>query len=120
MHIDYLDHVALWVGDRDRIADFLRQDSGGADEPIYVYTHEPAIYFRSGMNPASKYVAYYQVAPDEKRKLEAADELARARPLYIIAEEARNESFQQLDRMLSERYELVLVEGTIQVYKRSD
>lgn len=117
---DYAFHLDGYTPGNYRIADFLRQDSGGADEPIYVYTHEPAIYFRSGMDPASKYVAYYQVAPDEKRKLEAADELARARPLYIIAEEARNESFQQLDRMLSERYELVLVEGTIQVYKRAD
>ena len=28
MHVDILDHVALWVGDRDRLADFLTSHTG--------------------------------------------------------------------------------------------
>ena len=28
MHIETLDHVALWVGDRDRLADFLTSHAG--------------------------------------------------------------------------------------------
>lgn len=117
---DYANHLDRFTAGNYRLASFLRRDSGGTDESIYLYSDQPSIYFSARMDPVSKYVAYYHIAWDDEKKRTTAEEIRDERPLYIIAEDPRISPFPQLERMLAEDYRWIRSEGILQVYKRTD
>ncbi len=115
---DYANHLDGLTAGNYRLSSFLRDDSGGADISIYVFSNQPAIYFLARMDPASKYITYFHIAGDERRKQKTVEAVAEARPQYIIAEDPPIGDFPQLERMIAEDYRFVRSEGVLQVYKR--
>jgi hypothetical protein len=115
---EYATYLDRFTAGNYRLSSFLRDDSAGADASIYLYSDQPSIYFRTRMDPASKYVAYYHIAWDDEKKRTTAEEIADARPRYIVTEDPRISPFPQLERMIAEDYRFVRSEGILQVYKR--
>jgi hypothetical protein len=117
---DYANHLDRFTAGNYRLASLLRRVSAGSKESIYLYSDQPSIYFRSGMDPASKYVAYYHIAWDDEKKRTTAEEIEKARPRFVIAEEPRISPFPQLERMLAQDYRWIASEGILQIYERRD
>jgi hypothetical protein len=103
-----------------RIAQRLHEDGAGHDDSLYVFSDQTAIYFRSGLQPAARYIAYYHLEWDQSRKPETAAELANNPPRYIVAEEPPENVFVELEEIITEMYELIASEGTLRLYRRLD
>jgi len=115
---EYASFFDGWTAGNYRITSVLRRDSRGADESLFVYSDQTAIYFRSGLNPAAKYLVFFHLAKDAARKLETSKEVTEARPRYVVAEEPPKREFPELERFLHENYKLISSEGVLRLYKR--
>jgi hypothetical protein len=102
----------------DRIARRLREDSREQGDSLYVFSDQTAIYFRSGLDPAARYVAYYHLEWNQSRKPQTATELAEGRPRYIVAEDPPENDFIEIEALIAEDYELIASEGTLRLYRR--
>ena len=117
---EYASFFDGWTAGNYRVTSLLRQDSGGAGESLFVYSDQTALYFRSGLHPAAKYLVFFHLAKDAARKQETSKEVAEARPRYIVAEDPPKREFPELERFLLENYRLISSEGVLRLYKRID
>jgi len=74
------------------------------EDKLYIFSSAPAIYFLSGLDPASRYVNFWHVVDNKETTQALIDELANTRPRYILVEESRNWQFPELENLLSSRY----------------
>ena len=114
-YVEFLDGQALTDG---RVAALLRHDAAGKDASVYVFADQPAVYVRSSMEPASRYVVYYHLRWDDARKPETIDQVTTTAPKYIVAQGPRVEDFPEIEKIMREQYSLMATEGNLVVYKR--
>jgi hypothetical protein len=117
---EYADHFDPRTARNYRVGSLLLADSGGADESLYVFADQPAMYFRSRLDPVSRFIVFHHLGWHEEWKRETALAIAQTPPLYIVAEEPPVGGFPALEQAIMERYTLFASDGVLRVYKRID
>jgi len=86
-------------------------------DKLYVFSDAPAIYFLSGLDPATRYINFYHVVEDEAVKKAAAKEIVEAGPKYILVEANQQGQFPALENILSSRYNLFAFYEDMAIYQ---
>jgi hypothetical protein len=73
-------------------------------DKLYVFLDAPAIYFLSGLDPATRYVNFYHVNEDKAAQEKAAKEIGQNKPAYILVEKGQEAGFPALEKILHSRY----------------
>lgn len=76
-------------------------------DKLFVFLDAPAIYFLSGLDPASRYINFYHILWNNKIQEQAVEELLKTPPEYILVEKNQSSSFPTLEKLLSSRYNLL-------------
>jgi hypothetical protein len=109
-----------------RVATLLDSDSVAEDAKVYVFASQPALYYRSGLEPMSRFIVSHHLTWHDSWVRETADELTANPPRYIIVEEPRKAEepkrvdLPELERAIREDYELIDSDGILRVYKRTE
>ncbi|MCH7541174.1 glycosyltransferase family 39 protein [Patescibacteria group bacterium] len=86
-------------------------------DKLYIFANHPAIYFLSGLDPASRFVTFFHIDGNELWKEETIRELADSKPKYILVEVGKNRDFLLLEKLLFSRYNLFAYYENMAVYK---
>ncbi len=98
------------------LAGFLKSTSPPGSS-VYLFSNQSPIYFLSSLDPASRYITFFHIAGDKKAKDEAGMEISQHKPYYILAENPPPGSFPQLEKILSEDYNLLAFYQNAAIYK---
>jgi 4-amino-4-deoxy-L-arabinose transferase-like glycosyltransferase len=86
-------------------------------DELYVFADQPAIYFLSDLDPASKYVTFFHVKGSEKTKSDTIASIKRSEPKYILVEIPAPGDFSDLEKLLRSSYNLFALYENIAIYK---
>ncbi len=100
------------------LAGFLKEKTSAKDS-LYLFSQQADIYFLSGLNPASRFITFYHVNNTPNGKEETAQEIAAAKPKYILVDEPPPGSFPQLENILNRDYNLFAFQEDVRIYKIS-
>ena len=87
------------------------------DDTIYVWANQPALYFLSGIKPASKYITAFHVLGSDSAKKDVIQDLRKNSPKYIIVDENGPVPFQALDSFIRSRYNLFAISENFRIYE---
>lgn len=86
-------------------------------DKLYVFADAPAIYFLSGLDPATRYVNFYHALESQNIKEEVAKNLIKTKPKYILVEADKVNQFPQLENILKDRYNLFAFYEDMGIYQ---
>ena len=89
----------------------------GKGDSLYIFSNQPAVYFLSGLDPASRYITFFHIAGDDKAKTQTAKEISEREPKYILVEKPPPGNFPALEKLLSSRYNLFAFYEDMAIYK---
>jgi len=88
-------------------------------DKLYIFSNAPAIYFLSGLDPASRYINFYHIAESKKIQDEVAKEIIKEKPRYILIEKSLEKQFPKLEDIVSSSYNLSAFYENTAIYKIS-
>lgn len=86
-------------------------------DKIYVYGNHSAIYFLSGLEPASTYITLFHVENNKTAQKSTYEEIVETKPKYIITSHPLPNSFPALEKLLSSGYNLFAFYETSAIYQ---
>ena len=91
----------------------LRTNSKGS---VYLWGNQPAIYFLSQREPASKYITAFHILGSDSAKKVVIQELRKDEPAYILVDEFGPKPFPELDSLIKKRYNLFAASEGYKIY----
>ena len=86
-------------------------------DKLYLYSDHTAIYFLSGLAPASRYITFFHLIDSPEAKKPTYEQIKNASPKYIIADTRLSGSYESLEKLLSSRYNLFAFYDDLAIYK---
>lgn len=86
-------------------------------DKLYIFGNEPAIYFLSNQQPASKFVTFFHVAGTENSRRETVSGIIRHKPKFILVREPKPGEFPELEQILNSDYNLIAYYENFVIFK---
>ncbi|MCX6796484.1 MAG: hypothetical protein NTW06_03210, partial [Candidatus Falkowbacteria bacterium] len=86
-------------------------------DKLYIFSNATAIYFLSGLDPASRYINFYHVVDSKKIQDDVAKEIIKEKPRYILIEKSQEKLFPKLEEIVSSSYNLSASYEDTAIYK---
>ena len=86
-------------------------------DSLYIFGNEPAIYFLSGLQPASKYITFFHVAGTETSRKETGFAIAKNEPKFILVQKPKPGDFPELEKIINSDYNLVAYYENFVIYQ---
>jgi hypothetical protein len=118
--IDELEYMYEFDGSAVAIKDieaYVRED--GAGDTLYTWSELTWLYAAtSTTNPTQFYASFFgDVIPDAKENI--IDQLSETPPAYVVISDSAYAPFEELDRWVEDRYELLRAQGDWRLYRLS-
>ena len=86
-------------------------------DSLYIFGNEPAIYFLSNLQPASKYITFFHVAGTETSRKETGFAIAKNEPKFILVQKPKPGDFPELEKIINSDYNLVAYYENFVIYQ---
>ena len=86
-------------------------------DKLYIFANEPAVYFLSGLQPASKYITFFHLAGTEASRKEASRSIAKNKPGFILVQKPKPGDFPELEKIINSDYNLVTYYENFVIYQ---
>ena len=97
--------------------DFCAIQRTQEEDKLYIFANEPAIYFLSNLQPASKYITFFHVAGTETSRREAGFAIAKNEPKFILVQKPKPGDFPELEKIINSDYNLVTYYENFVIYQ---
>src|SRR3989344_5240885 len=84
---------------------------------LYIFGNEPAIYFLTNLQPASRYITFFHVAGTQASKNEAGFAIAKNAPKFILVQKPKPGDFPELEKIINSDYNLVTYYENFVIYQ---